>query len=196
MKEFTIVRSLFDARKRTLILNENFIKFENKDLKSSPFTVIEKNDIKGIRYGIHFIRGFEFYVGREYQIFIETYSKNDIKISFNLFYRRKLQEKHNLFCAIIDEIWNLYLDEMVQKYLDKIENNQSFELSGIQFEKDKIFVSGKEILFEDINIKNYHHYFMVFSKKDHYQNKMLYYLKDKNAPLLSQLLTIIKTQNE
>ncbi|MDF2550726.1 MAG: hypothetical protein K0R77_1 [Chryseobacterium sp.] len=82
MKEFTIVRGLFDNRKRQLILDKNFIKFESKDRKGDLFTVINKEDITGIRYGIQFINGYSFYIGREYLIYIKTISNQEIKINF------------------------------------------------------------------------------------------------------------------
>ena len=82
MKEFTIVRGLFDTRKRSLIIDDNFIKFENKDQKNDLFTIIKKEDIAGIRYGIHFIDGYKFTIGREYQIFIRNKSDKELNIFF------------------------------------------------------------------------------------------------------------------
>jgi len=192
MKEFTIVRGLFDGRKRQLILDENFIKFENKDRKDDLFTKIKKENITGIRYGIHFIKGLEFYIGREYQIFIKKNFNKELKINFKLFYGRKLNEKHQLYCDIIDELWNHYFDEITASYLTKIQQKKNFYLCGIQFFSDKLIFKDKELFFKDLEIKNYQHYFIIYSKLDQYQNKMLYYLKDENAVILSQLLTIIK----
>jgi len=192
MKEFTIVRGLFDGRKRQLILDENFIKFENKDRKDDLFIKIKKENITGIRYGIHFIKGLEFYIGREYQIFIKNNFNKELKINFKLFYGRKLNEKHQLYCDIIDELWNHYFDEITESYLTKIQQKKNFYLCGIQFFSDKLIFNDKELFFKDLEIKNYQHYFIIYSKLDQYQNKMLYYLKDENAVILSQLLTTIK----
>jgi hypothetical protein len=177
MKEFTIVRGLFDNRKRQLILDQNFIKFENKDRKDNLFTIINKEDISGIRYGIHFINGYSFYIGREYKIFIKTHSKQEIEINFKLFYGRKLNEKHQLFCDIVDGLWDNYLDDLSQIYLDKINHDENFELCEVEFLCDR---------------KKYKHYFVIYSNQDDYHSKMLYYLKDENAVILSNLLTIIK----
>lgn len=193
MENFIVVRGLFDGRKRQLIINENYIKFESKDNKKDLFKIINKEDISDIRYGIHFIKGLEFYIGREYQIFIKSKSGKEVKINFKLFYRRKLKEKHQLFCDIIDKLWSLYLDDMTESFLKKIEEKEDFFLCGIQFSADRIKFNNKELLFKDLEIKNYYHYFMVYSKNDHYQNKMLYYLKDDNAVIVSHLLTILKS---
>ncbi|MCX8524877.1 hypothetical protein OF897_13235 [Chryseobacterium formosus] len=191
MKEFTIVRGLFDTRKRQLIIDEEFLKFENKDHIEDLFTTIPKNEIAGIRYGIHFIRGFEFYVGREYQIFIKTNSGKELKINFKLFYRIKLDKKHQLFCDIVDELWNCYFDDILNQYIRRYNNNEEFNLGGILFKDTCIQFDKKEISYSDLAIKKYNHYFMIYSKEDQYKNKMLYFLKDENAVLVSSLISLI-----
>lgn len=196
MKEFTIVRGLLDNRKRSLIIDDNFIKFENKDQKNDLFTIIKKEDIAGIRYGIHFIDGYKFTIGREYQIFIRNKSDKELKIFFKLFYRRKLDEKHQLYCDIIDELWEKFINEIVHNYLLKYRNNEKINVSGIEIDEDRIRFNKKEILFEDLELKQYRHHFMIFSREDHYKNKILYYLKDKDAVILfSVLKTIIKDEH-
>ncbi|KMQ68329.1 hypothetical protein ACM39_07340 [Chryseobacterium sp. FH2] len=194
MGEFTIVKGLFDNRKRQLIIDENFIKFENKDKKDDLFTIINKDEIIGFRYGTHFIRGYRFIIGREYQIFIRNKSGKELKINFSLFYKRKLNEKHQLFCDLVNELWKQYFDEILENYFQKFKNNVPFELSGVKVLHDRIQFSNKKILLEDLDTKAYYQYLMIFSKQDKYNNKMLYYLKDKDAVILSDLLTKIKNE--
>jgi len=191
MKEFNIVRGLFDTRKRSLIIDENFLKFENKDHIENLFTIISKNEIVGIRYGIHFIKGFKFYIGREYQIFIKTKSDKELKIFFKLFYRRKLNEKHQLFSDIVNELWNHYFDEILNNYIQQYNNNEEFNLCGIVFKNACIQFDKREILYSDLAIKKYTYYFMIYSKEDLYKNKIMYYLKDNNAVILVELLNNI-----
>lgn len=194
MKEFTIVRGLFDNRKRSLIIGENSIKYENKDQKEDLFTVIKKEDIAGIRYGIHFIKGLEFYIGREYLIFIRDQSNKEIKINFKLFYARKLNEKHQLYTEIVDEIWDNFIGDISQSYIEKFESNESFNLAGIQIFNEKIKFGNNEIFIEDLEMKTYKHHFIIYSKTDNYKNKMLYYLKDKDAVILFDVLNNIITK--
>ncbi len=195
MKTFTIVRGLFDTRKRELMINENFIKFENKDHNNDLFTIINKEDIAGIRYGIHFISGYRMTIGREYQIFIRDKSNKELKIFFKLFYGRKLNEKHALYSDIIDALWENFISDIVENYLEKLYNNEECDIAGIRIFKDRIIFDKIEIVLEDIAIKKYHHHFIIHSKEDHYKNKMLYYLKDKDAVILLSLLNHI-TKNE
>jgi hypothetical protein len=97
-----------------------------------------------------------------------------------------------LFCDIIDKLWDNYLDDLSQSYLDKFNHGENFELCGVQFLADKIKFNNKELLFKDLEIKKYKHHYVIYSNQDKYHNKMLYYLKDENAVILSNLLTIIK----
>ncbi|WEK70792.1 MAG: hypothetical protein P0Y62_04360 [Candidatus Chryseobacterium colombiense] len=191
MKTFTIVRGLFDTRKRTLSIDQNSVKFENKDRNNDLFTTISREDIAGIRYGIHFIRGYRMTIGREYQIFIRDTSNKELKIFFKLFYGRKLQEKHKLYADIVDELWNNFIDDLVKNYLEMFNRNEKFNISGIHIAKDKITFDKKEILLKDVRIKKYHHHFIIYSLEDHYKNKMLYYLKDKDSVILLNLLNQI-----
>jgi hypothetical protein len=191
MKEFTIVRGLFDTRKRSLIIDENFIIFENKDQNNDLFTIIKKEDITGIRYGIHFIKGYRLMIGREYQIFIRYKSNKELKIFFKLFYGRKLNEKHSLYSNIINELWNNFIADIVKDYLGKFKRNENIVISEVEVLKDRIRFDKKEILLKDLDLKKYHHHFMIFSKEDNYKNKMLYYLKDKDAVILLSVLTNI-----
>ncbi|KFF01135.1 hypothetical protein IX39_11130 [Chryseobacterium formosense] len=191
MKEFTIIRGLFDTRKRQLIIDENFLKFENKDHNQDLFTVIPKEEIAGIRYGVHFIKGLEFYIGREYQIFIRTKAGKELKIFFKLFYKRKLEEKHQLFCDIVDALWAYYFNDILNIYIDQFNNNQNFSLAGILFKNNCIQFDKKEILYSDLAVKNYHHYLVLCSTKDQYTNKMMNYLKDKDAVILNEILNCI-----
>jgi len=195
MKTFTIVRGLFDTRKRALIINENFVKFEDKDRNNDLFTIFNKEDIVGIRYGVHFIRGYRMTIGREYQIFIRNKSNKELKIFFKLFYGRKLQEKHKLYSDIVDELWNNFIGDIVNDYLKRLNNNEDFSISGFHIFKDKITFDRKEILLKDVRIKKYHHHFIIYSQEDQYKNKMLYYLKDKDSVILLTLLNHI-TKNE
>ncbi|WP_155845713.1 hypothetical protein [Chryseobacterium gregarium] len=195
MREFTIVRGLFDNRKRSLIIDENFLKFENKDRTNDFFTIINKEDIAGIRYGVHFIKGYSFYIGREYQIFIRTQTNKELKIYFKLFYGRKLNEKHQLYCDIIDELWKNFIGHITDAYLENLKNKKEVNIAGIDIFNDRIRFHRQEILFEDLDIRRYRHHFMIFSKQDNYKNKMLYHLKDKDAVILLDVLTkIIKNE--
>lgn len=74
----------------------------------------------------------------------------------------------------------------------KFENNGLLSISGIEIAGDRIKFNKSEILFEDLNLKQY---FMIFSKKNPDHHKMLYYLKEQDAVTLFNILNnIIKNE--
>ena len=66
--QLKIKRGFLDNRERKLIINPEFIKFENKNSISDAYTQFNKDSIIEYRYGINWIEGLYFTIGREYQI--------------------------------------------------------------------------------------------------------------------------------
>ncbi|WP_346985305.1 hypothetical protein [Chryseobacterium sp. POE27] len=183
MKTYIIDKGFLNNKKSILTVDEKTLTLNG--------VVLRKEEIIGIRYGIHFIRGYMATIGREYQIFIKTVSGKEMKISFRLFYGRKLNEKHKLYCEIIDTLWENFYNDILKNYINKFLNKEDLIISGIKISNDKI-TFGKEVIpWENLMIKKYYHYFIIFSETDQYHNKMLYYLNDQDAVILSELLNYI-----
>lgn len=196
MENFSIVRSFYDRKPRLLEIGDEGIRFENTNLKSNPFTHLKKDQITGLRYGIEFINGLKFTIGRIYYIFIKSKNGKELKIDFKLFYGSKLQEKHNLYCNIVDCLWENIFSDFTNKLIQKITSGKTVELAGILIENDKILFDKTEVDISDLAIKKYRHYFILHSKQNQNINKMLYYLKDSDAVILLEILTDIIRKNE
>ena len=192
MKDFIIIRSLFDQRKRLLSIHKDSIRFENKDNIQDLYTILPRENISGIRYGIRFIKGIKFYIGREYLIFIKDYSGRELKINFKIFYGRKLEQKNKLFNEIVNELWVNFFDEKVNSYYLKLKQNESFILADIHFKIDCIEFSKYKISYDDLSVKTYYHYFVIFSLNNQNINKLLYYLNDDDSVLVLALINKIK----
>lgn len=191
MENFTIKRSFYDSRPRLLSINNEEIIYENTNLKNNPFTTLKKNQVKGIRHGIEFIRGFEFTIGRIYYIFIKDDKGKELKIDFKLFYGIKLQEKHNLYCDILNSLWTHYFSEIAKNYNFEASQGKTNTICGVSFDNQKIYFDKNEIPLEDVAFKKYHHYFIIYSKQNQNINKMLYYLKDQDSVILLDVLANI-----
>lgn len=183
MKTYIIDKGLLNNRKSILTIDKKTLTLDG--------IVLKKEEITGIRYGINFIRGYRLTIGREYQIFIRNIDNKEMKISFRLFYGRKLNEKHELYCEIIDTLWENFYNDILKNYINKFLNKEDLIISGIKISNDKITFGKDVILFENLMIKKYYHYFIIFSETDQYHNKMLYYLNDQDAVILSELLNYI-----
>jgi hypothetical protein len=166
MKEFTIIRGLFDNRKRKLIIDSNYVKFESSDLKSNLFTTFKKEEISGVKFGYSMINGYRIYIGREYKICILNKENKELVVSFKLFYGRKLQEKHQLFSEIVDEIWDNFCRDLIQKYIEQYNNGIEITVAKVVLHQEYLTYKKIIIYLDDLEIKSYMHYFMLQSKAD------------------------------
>ena len=197
--EFTIRRGILDNAPRKLILNSEFIKFESNDLVTNLYTIFENNEIAEFRFGMKWI-SFEVTFGREYFIFIRNTEKKVIKINFKTYFGNKKIEYQNLYREIVVNLENLYFGKIVDDYLKKYEEKESFQIGEVQFSEDniQICVSGilKEtkinISWENLRIKEYYSYFSIYSAQNPENiNRGFSYLEDWNSLVLCSFLKSI-----
>ena len=121
MKEFDFITGAFDLRKKKLIVTDEEIILKQGENKTQ---IIKKSDLKSVRYGIEFISGYKFYIGREYIFYFKANNGESIKVNFKSFYRHKLEEKHQLYNEIINTMWDLHLYDLADFYLHRILNGE------------------------------------------------------------------------
>ncbi len=201
---FSIKRGLLDNRERKLIINPECIKFENKDSKSDTYTQFNKESIVEYRYGIKWIEGIYFTIGREYQIFIRNSENNILKINFKSFYGFQKKEYHNKFADIVNSIWNYFFSEISESYLTKFQNNENFGIGNVVFTKNHLTINvngiikeePKTIPWEKVGTRDYQTYFAIYSTDNPTDIYRGYnYLTDWNTDILySVVRTIINTK--
>ena len=81
VKEYLITSGFLD-RQRKLILTEDYLEWENGDLKGKEFTRLSKSEIVDFKHGINWIVWFEFTIGRRYSITFKDKRNKEIKIQF------------------------------------------------------------------------------------------------------------------
>ena len=192
----TIKRSFLDNAQRELIIDPNFLKFEDKNHKDDSYTIFEKDQIKAYRYGIKWFRGYKFVFGREYQIFIQNHDNKIIKLTFSSYYGRRVREYNQKYSEIIDQLWSNYFRDIASTFIKKLRNNERFSLGKVEFSQNGlIFTSGVsnkykiEILWDDLGAKDYQNYFALFSKSDQAKiNFCLYYKDDWNTAIVYSIV--------
>ena len=200
-----IKRGFFDNTKRQLIIHPDFVQFEDKGLEKDSFTRINKDEIAEFRFGINWISGFEFTVGREYLIFIRSIKGEIIKVSFKCFYRIKKQKFQQLYGDIVNAVWDFYFVDIIDDYVKRFNDGEDFELAtatisqeGITIMARGIFKSQRKMIaWDKIGIRDYHSYIAVFSEDDKANiNQAFYYLKDWNSCVLNAVLLNILQQKK
>jgi hypothetical protein len=200
-KQFVIRRGITDNYPRQLILDENFLKFENKDLRNNEFTTFQKNEIAEYSFGVKWMR-YKFVFGREYVISIRNYDNQVLKINFKTYFGRKKKEYHQLCNAIIDRLWDCYFDEMTSNFIRRQEAGEEFKIGEVVFNPKGLTINShaslrqKSVLipWEKVATKSYATYFAIYSIDDAINvNRGFSYLNDWNTIVLySAIETILK----
>ena len=203
--EFKIKRGILDNSVRSLILNTNFIKFENSDLASNPFIIFERNEITEFRFGMKWI-SLDVTFGREYFIYIRNNEKKVMKINFKTYFGYKKAEYQMLYRDIIINLEQLYFGPIVDACIKKYQKNENFQIGDVHFSKDHVKIGvGKvfnkaefTISWEDVRIKEYQSYIAIYSAKDPMNcNKGFSYLEDWNSLVLCSFMkSVLHAKNE
>ena len=199
-KKFLIKRGFTDGHLRELIINKDFLKFEDKDTVNNPFTTFKSSEILDYRCGIRWIR-FELTFGREYQIFVRNNNRKTIKISFKSYLGRKIKILNRLFDNIHYELWSSFFGKIVDENLEKFQSEIEFSVGDVLFNKNyiELNVSGiasqkrVQILWANVRTTNYRTYFTVYSAETPEKiNRGYSYHEDWNTNVLySTLRTIL-----
>ncbi len=194
-----IQRGPIDRKKRQLIITPDFIQFEDK-WGPDPYTIFEKEDICEYRYGINWISGYQFTIGREHVIFIRNSSGKELKISFKTFYGSRKREYHKLSNNILDTLWDFFFSPIANERYDKFKKGADITIGRATLTKEAIVVdeggmlkSEKKVIpWDKMEIKAYQTYFAIFSITDPLKtNATFSYLKDWNTLVLHSLVKFI-----
>lgn len=172
-------------KETTLIISPESIEYQNESLS--------KFEIDEIRYGVKFIRGYSFYIGRIYCIDIKSVSGTIMKIRLKSLYsirKKRLGEKYN---AILQALWGNYMWNVAESFINIFKSKNDFDLLGIIFTQDGVMFNKKSDLipWEELGTKNYSGYYAIFSKTNHNNYKAFYYLEDWNTAILYSVLRYI-----
>ncbi len=163
---YEIKRWPFDKGLSKLILSRDFIDCNG--------ICIEKNDIAECRYGIRWLEGLKFTIGREYQIFIKSKNSQIVKISFKTFYGINKKELWEKYATILNKIWSYYFSEITDEYLDKFNTGQAVTIAGVKISSDNVVIKStagfneKDVAIDwaDLGAKDYVTYFALYSLAD------------------------------
>jgi len=191
---FLIRSTLFD-RERLLTVNPDYLAFDNKDLVSAEPSTIERENIESFRFGVDWIRGLYFIIGRTYRIEVRDHEGNTIKIRLRSIYgirKKKLGTKYN---KIYGALHNAYFNDLGLHYVRLVNDRLPFMLAGVTLTPEGI-VDPKigALSWNSIGLKAYSTYFAIYDKSEPSNYHAFDYGVDWNAILLYSILTFILKQ--
>jgi hypothetical protein len=180
------IKSSILDRERQLTVDNDFIEFDNKDLISDPPTRLLKSDIIGLRYGIKWINGYQFVIGRIYCIDLLSADKEILRIRLKSIYGIRKQQLTEKYGIIVNALYDNFFDDVTRNYLNQFSDKRDFELANIFFTQTGLTLDSKSeiIPWEDIGTKSYSTYYAIFSKSNPTRYKTIEYLNDWNTGVL------------
>lgn len=201
---FVIKRGMTDNASRELIVNPEYLKFENKDRVNDSFTIFEINEIEEYRFGVNWMK-FYFIFGREYVIEVKNSKNEIIKINFYTYFGRKKKEYHELCNQILSALWENYFDKLAKDFIQKHERGEEFTIGEVTFLTEGIIIQTNSsirlkkalIPWEKIRTKTYATYFAIYAlDKAAETNRGYSYFNDWNTVVLRYVtISLLKIKN-
>lgn len=204
-KNYTIKKGLFYHKNCLLTINSEFIKFEFKKVFNSSIIEIDKNSISEYRFGIKWITGFEFVVGRFYHIHIKDKNNKIIKINLKSFYGIKKNEFHELYVQIIETLWKFYFLSITEDFFNKFNRGEEFNICGVNFSEKGLtikiagLIKDENVLipWEKVGTSNFQTYFAIFSLDNASKlNSTYIYSDDWNVGVLYSIVRALLSDKE
>ena len=177
--------SIFD-RYRELTINSNYVEFDDHDLNTKPPTKFSKDDVQSVRYGVKWIEGYRFTIGRIYCVDIRSRSNRIIRIRLKSVYGIRRKVVHDKYIQIVNALYDNILDDLIKCYLTKFREGIDFELAGISFSQSglKLNANSKIIPWDSIETAAHRTYYTIFPKNDPKNYKSFEFLNDWDAVIV------------
>lgn len=200
-----IKKGYFDRLPKKLSFKSQSIEFGSQKLALPTAIDLSTEEPLQYRFGIKWIRGFEFTVGRKYQLFIKNGDGDTIKISFGSYYGINKIPLFNQYIEILNQLWRSYFDGLVDQYLELFKQKVPFTLANVKFDEFGIKIKSvnfikeeeKSLPWTDVGTRDYQTYFAIFSKQaPSIINKGYSYLDDWNTRVLYSVVQTILMRRE
>lgn len=190
----------FSRKKRTLLINNDIVKYNSPGVLGESYKVFARNEIKEFRWGVNWLHGLIFYIGREYQVFLRNKNNEEISIRFRTYYGFRKKQLHKQFNDIVQALWKFMFWPVVKSYIDKFNAGEDFELCGVRFIDSGIYIKAMQFVDEEtkfipwdsIGTRQYVRYFAIYSLLNPEDiNHGYYFHTDWNASVLQSVVTSI-----
>lgn len=192
MKEY-LIKSGFLDRQRKLVLAENYMAWENGDLKGNEFSRINKSDYADFKHGMDWIVWYKFTVGRGYSITCKDINNKELRIRFHSYFGLN-NDNHQKYSDIINDVWSFYHSDIVNNLLDTFYNKGEAEVQGLKLKSEGIeLTEGKGVVpWDKVATKDYYRYFAIYNREIPAMHSRVSYNEYGTETLWSALRTILK----
>lgn len=186
MLEIEIKPNALD-RKRKLIISPEIITYDDSNWKDIPDTTFGKGEVAAYRFGVEPLQGYAFTIGRRYNIEIQGFNNQVMKIKFISLYGIRNKDLYQKYSMIIEALFSSHHEDIFNRYITQYKQTSSIEILGTQFRSYGVNFGTEKVLYNDLEIKEYNSYFALFSKSNPKIHRSYSYLKDWNAAVVYSL---------
>lgn len=174
----TTLKATFFSRPKQLTITPQTFHLDQK--------IIPKEKITAVRYGVKPIRGYNFNIGRVYCVDIKLTNETVINIRLKTIYKIKNAQLQEKYVNIVNNILNAYFSDIAQDHINNYDNGKNITIADTIVLKEGIILDGKQnlLLWNDIGLRKYTYYFIIFSKTNANNYRMYEYTREWNASVL------------
>lgn len=196
MKEYLITSGFLDWQ-RKLILTEDYLEWENGNLKGQEFTRLDKSDIVDFKHGTEGIVWYKFTVGRQFSITIKDNNNKEVKILFQSYFGLG-KDAHQIYAEIIDDVWRLYHSSIVETFLQTFYDQGEIEIQGVTLKNEGIKLRDKMglIPWDKVSTKDYYTYFAIYNTDNPDIHSRVSYNEYGTETLWSAIKSILKEKTK
>ena len=190
--EYTVRSTILD-QSRLLVIDPEYIEFDDQNLVSATPTRFQKSEIEGLRYGVKGIHGYRFRIGRIYCIDVRDVSGRIIKIRLKSVYRVRRKLLGDKYQEITNSLLKYYFHDMIRGYLQQYQEGQSVELLGVKLNSHAVLFDEKVgwVSWGFLGTKRYWHYYTLYSEESPDNYRAFVFMEDWNAGVLRGLIEVI-----
>ena len=185
--EITFKPTFFTKRQK-IVLNPDFIEFYQSPEDRNPIK-FSKLEIDGFRFGVRWVSGYQFYIGRIYCIDIKNTAGKIIKVRLKSMYKINVKQLRKKYNVITNTVFKFYFTDSVLQYLKAFNYKQPLSILNVQFNQTGIIVDNKhDIEWNNLDIKSYTRYIAISTKENSNIYKPYDYIIDWNVWVLYNVI--------
>jgi hypothetical protein len=150
------------------------IEFLEDKIKLSSGTInlyaIDKHKLNAIRFGIKWISGLEFTIGRLYCIDLKGEDGEILKIRLRTIYGINRKNLHKKYTTILNQLFDYQFSDLISQKVSNIESGNTEEISELVFDVKGIHLKTLNIdnliTWHDINLRAYSYYYTINSQSN------------------------------
>jgi hypothetical protein len=199
----TFKSNLLLGPSKQLTISNEFIELTKAGKSTEKAIRFDKADIVAYRFGIKWISGYAFTIGREYHIFVKDKADREMKISLQSLYGFKKAVLGEQYSEIMQSLWVNHFKDLANAYLKQLSEGNTVTLCGVQLTQQDVTIETKNRLinkklvipWEQIGTKDYYTYYAIFSTENPADiNRGYYYMDEWNAGILYTVVETLKEQ--